>query len=150
MSLSLSYAADYQAVADEICLALAGAGHEVIFDQSWLKPGENYNRRICDAFDQADGMVLLSAPEAVETGSYALTELKLAREKWPHPRQRVLPVLLRHTPPELIPSYLRAVTILRPEGNVAAEVAIALRGWASAVLEGERRKARVTVHVASF
>ena len=58
--------------------------------------------------------------------------------------------MLRPTPLELIPTYLRAVTILRPEGNVAAEAASALRAWASAVPKGERRKARVTVHVAAF
>jgi hypothetical protein len=150
MKLFLSYASEYQTSADDIGLALAGAGHEVIFDQSWLKPGEDYHRRICDAMDQADGMVFLIAPEAVEAGSYALTELKLAREKWPHPEHRVWPVMLRPTPLELIPPYLRAVTILRPEGNVAAEVTSALRGWASSVPEDERRKTRVTVHVASF
>jgi TIR domain len=150
MKLFLSYASEYQTVADEISLALTGAGHEVIFDVSWLKPGDDYNRRICDAFDQADGMVFLITPEAVQAGSYALTELKFAREKWPHPKQCVLPIMLRPTPLEVIPPYLRAVTILRPEGNVAAEVASALRAWPSAMLGGEPRKARVTVHVAYF
>ena len=51
--------------------------------------------------------------------------------------------MLRLTPLEAIPPYLKAVTILRPEGNIAAEVASALRGWVSAELEGGRRKARV-------
>jgi TIR domain len=151
MKLFLSYASKYQTVADEISLALTGAGHEVIFDGAWLKPGDDYNRRIRDAFDQVDGMVFLITPEAVQSGSYALTEMTFAREKWPHPERRVLPVMLRPTPLEIIPPYLRAVTILRPEGNVAAEVASALGAWASAVLdEADRRKARVTVHIASF
>jgi hypothetical protein len=150
MKLFLSYASEYRSVADEIALALTGAGHEVIFDQSWLMPGDNYNRRIRDAFDQADGMVFLIAPEAVQPGSYALTELKFAREKWPHPEQRVLPVMVSPTPLEVIPPYLKAVTILRPEGNVAAEVAGALRAFPSIVPKGECRKVRVTVHVACF
>jgi len=150
MKLFVSYASEYKAVADEVALALTGAGHDVIFDQSWLKPGDDYNNKIRDAFDQADGLVFLITPEAVQPGSYALTELKLARERWPHPVKRVLPVMLAPTPLEMLPPYLKAVTILRPEGSVAAEVASALREWHSAPSEAVRGRVRVAVHIACF
>ena len=83
MKLFLPYGSEDVTVADEISLALSGAGHEVIFDQSWLKPADDYNRRICEAFDQADGMVFLITSESVQAGTYALTELKFAREMAP-------------------------------------------------------------------
>jgi hypothetical protein len=150
MKLFLTYASEYQTAADDISLALTGAGHEVIFDKTLLKPGDDYNRRIRDAFSEVDGMIFLITPEAVQLGSYARTELKFARDNWPHPEQRVLPVMLRPTPLKAIPSYLKAVTILKPEGNVAAEVADALRAWAPSEPKDDRRKVRVTVHVATF
>jgi hypothetical protein len=150
MKLFLSYASEYHGVADEIFLALTGAGHDVIFDQSWLKPGDDYDSKIREAVDQAEGLVFLITPEAVQSGSYTLTELKFAREKWPHPEKRILPVMLIPTPLEMIPPYIKAVTILRPEGNVPAEVASALRGWHSAPPEGAGGTVRVTVHIASF
>lgn len=59
-------------------------------------------------------------------GSYALTELKYARQKWPDPRHRVLPVMIERTAYDQIPNYLKAITVLEPEGNVAAEVAAEL------------------------
>jgi hypothetical protein len=150
MNIFLSYAAEYQAVADDIYLALTGAGCDVMFDQSLLKPGDDYNRLIHAAIDRADGMVFLITPESVQQGSYALTELKFEREKWHHPEQRVLPVMPSSTSLGVVPPYLRAVTILFPTGNVAAEIAGTLRAWTSNEQKDEHRKVRVTVHVAYF
>jgi hypothetical protein len=39
-----------------------------------------------------------------------------------HPEGQVLPVLIEPTEKSAIPPYLRAVTLLEPEGNLAAEV----------------------------
>ena len=83
-------------------------------------------------------MVFLVSPESVQSGCYARTELKYAQKKWPHPERRVLPVLVKPTPYETIPVYLRAVTILRPEGNVPAEVVAALDEWGDRPSTGER------------
>jgi len=150
MKLFLSYASEHQLVADEIALALSGAGHEVVFDTSWLKPGDDYNGRLRDAFDRTDGLVFLISPESVRAGRYALSELKFAREKWPHPAGHVLPVMVKSTPLEDIPPYLRAVSILKPEGNVAAEVASAVRDWETRLIERRHEDVRVTVHIAAF
>jgi hypothetical protein len=39
----------------------------------------------------------------------------------------VLPVMIQPTPSESVPAYLKAVTILEPSGNIAAEVADAVK-----------------------
>lgn len=150
MKLFVSYASEYKTVAEEVALALTGAGHGVIFDHSSLKPGDDYNSKIRDAFDEIDAMIFLITPEAVQPGSYTLSELSFAQQRWPHPSQRVLPVMLAPTPLEMIPPYLKAVTFLQPQGHVAAEVASAIRGWDSSHSETARRKVRVTVHLACF
>ncbi len=129
MRLFLSYASEDRQVADEVYYALLGAGHEVFYDQPSLLPGDNFEQRITDALDAADGMIFLISPNSIHKGSYTATELKCAREKWAHPKQRVLPVMVKETDFEKIPAYIRAVTILQPEGNVAAEVVNTLRRW---------------------
>jgi hypothetical protein len=62
--------------------------------------------------------------DSVAEGRYALTEF--ARRKWTDPSGRVLPVLVRKTPLDTVPSYLKAVTILEPTGNIAAETSAAI------------------------
>ena len=58
--------------------------------------------------------------------------------------------MLSPAPLEMIPPYLKAVTLLQPEGNIAAEVASAVRGWQSSPSESARGRVRVTVHLATF
>jgi len=150
MKLFVSYASEYKAAAEEVALALTGAGHDVIFDRSWLNAGDDYNSKIRDAMAEVDGVVFLITPEAVRPGSYALTELKFARERWAHPSKRVLPVILVPTPLDMIPPYLKAVTLLQPEGSVPAEVASAVAKWYVEPLQASQERVRVGVHVAVF
>lgn len=126
MRIFLSYSSPDRPVAEEIQLALLGAGHEVFFDQDSLPAGGNYHSRISLGIKQSDAMVFVISPSSVAQGSYALTELKFARAKWRHPQGRVLPVRLSSTPWKDIPAYLRSVTVLEPDGNLAAEVVAAL------------------------
>ena len=129
MKLFLSYATENIAVAEEVYFALVGNGHKVFFDKPSLNPGDNYNQRLREAIEASDGLVFLISPQSIKTGNYALTELKYARKKWVHPEKRVLPVMVKSTCFEDIPAYLKAVTILKPEGNIAAEVTDALKNW---------------------
>jgi len=129
MKLFISYATENAAIAEEIYFALVGDGHKVFFDQPLLNPGDNYDKRLREAIKASDGVVFLISPQSIEMGSYALTELKYARKKWVHPEKRVLPVMVDYTSFEDIPAYLKAVTILKPEGNIAAEVTDALKNW---------------------
>jgi len=118
----VSYASEDRDVAERVALSLRGRGIAVFLDKDDLPAGGDYDSRICGAIEQSSGMVFLVSPASVRNGRYTLTELKFARQKWPHPKGRVLPVLVAETPPQDIPAYLGAVTLLRPQGNVAAEV----------------------------
>jgi hypothetical protein len=126
MRVFISYASEDRGTAEAVHLALAGAGHTTFFDQANLPPGGDYNSRIAAAVKQCDAFIFLISPDSIAPGSYTLTELKLARSKWEHPKDHVLPVMARTVPFERLPTYLGAVTALVPEGNLAAEVAIAL------------------------
>lgn len=122
MKLFLSYASENRDIAETVYMALIGAGHEVFYDKPELSAGENYNLSIRNSIAASDGMIFLISPQSVSPGKYTLTELKFARHKWAHPQNRVIPVLIKATPAESIPVYLRSVHILEPEGNIAAEV----------------------------
>jgi hypothetical protein len=126
MQVFLSYASEDRPLAEEIQLALAGAGHDVFFDRESLPAGGDYHARIKASVDAADLFVFLISPDSVASGGYALTEMGYARARWPHPKGHVLPVLGRATPFASIPAYLKSVTVLEPSGNVAAEVEAAV------------------------
>jgi hypothetical protein len=126
VNVFLSYASEDRQIAEQVSLALAGAGHAVFFDKQSLPAGGDYHARIRNAIEQSDIFVYLISSKSLSEGSYALTELKFARAKWPHPNGRVIPVVLRDADRERIPNYLSAVTWLEPEGNIAAEVTAAV------------------------
>ncbi len=122
MKIFLSYASQYRAIADDLCCRLQAVGHEVFFDREDLPAGESFDAHIRKAIDDCALFIFLIAPEAVAAGRYTRTELKLVSRKWPTPGWHVLPVQVAETPLHDIPSYLRALTILQAEGNLAAEV----------------------------
>lgn len=123
MKIFLSYASEEAELAEQIQLALTADGHDVFFDKMSLPPGGDYNARIRKAIEDSLGMIFLISPHSIRKGSYALTELKFAREKYKHPRGCVLPVMAVPTHLEEVPVFLKAVTILEPVGSIAAEVA---------------------------
>jgi hypothetical protein len=121
--LFLSYASENRARAEEIALALKADGHDVFFDSAKLVGGENYHQVIREQIAEADLLLFLISPHSVEPGSYTLTELRMAEDRWDSPAGHVVPVLIERTAMEAIPAYLRAVTIFEPKGNAAAEIA---------------------------
>jgi TIR domain len=125
MRTFLSYASEDRALAEEIQLALLGSGHHVFFDKASLPAGGDYHREF-KALSEAPIFIFLITPNSVAQGSYALTELKYACGKWAHPKEKLLPVLVRATAWNAIPAYLKPVTVLEPERNVAAEVLTAV------------------------
>jgi hypothetical protein len=138
MNVFISYASEQRVTAEEIALALRAEAHEVFFDRSQLPEGDAYDARIRDAVAACDLLVFLVSPEAVSDGRYTLTELEFAEQRWPSPAGHVLPVMVRATRAEAVPAYLRAIVILRPRGNAAAEVAAAIarlsRPWWARVI----------------
>ncbi|MBT0963686.1 CHAT domain-containing protein [Denitromonas iodatirespirans] len=124
MNLFLSYASDYRSIADDLCCRLQAAGHEVFFDREDLPAGASYDDRIRQAIADCELFIFLVSPAAVADGHYTRTELKIASRKWPTPGWHVLPVMVAPTPLDTIPAYLRALTLMQPEGNLSAEVVL--------------------------
>ncbi len=124
MRIFLSYASEHRQIADRLAIGLRSEGNEVFFDRDQLPPGDSYDSRIREAIKGCDLMVFLVGPESVARGSYALTELEFAREKWNSPAGHVLPVFAATASMNMeeLPPYLRAVTILAPSGDLVPEV----------------------------
>src|SRR5262245_21989588 len=121
-TIFLSYSSPQSEVATRIELSLKGEGHSVFRDRTALPPGESFDARIRAAIEESDLLIFLISRESVSEGHYTLTELKFAEQKWGHPAGHVLPVLTEPIPKESIPEFLRAVTMLEPKGDLAAEV----------------------------
>ena len=126
----LSYSSPQSEAATRIELSLKGEGHTVFRDRTDLPPGESFDARIRAAIDESDLFIFLISGQSVSPGRYTLTELKFAEEKWGHPAGHVLPVLTEPVPKESIPAFLRAVTMLQPTGDLAAEVSAAVERMA--------------------
>ena len=121
-----TYASEDRATAESIVFALRERGYTVFLDRDDLPPGESFDQQIERAINNSDIFVFLISPHSIVEGRYTLTELTFARRKWQNPNNRILPVMTRKTPREQVPSYLKAVTILEPQGNVAAETSAAV------------------------
>jgi hypothetical protein len=146
MRIFISFASEDRQFAEQIHFALVGAGYETFYDKESLPPAGDFNVRIRAGVERSDFLVFLISPSSIEPGNYALTELRYARMKWSHPNGRVLPVMLHKVAWDQVPSYLSAVTVLEPEGNLPAEVTLAISSLVSAV-KPRRTKARKTTVV---
>jgi nucleoid-associated protein YgaU len=131
VKIFLSYATEIRDRAESVNAALLAAGHDVFFDREDLPAGQGYDDRIRSAIEGSDLFLFLISPAAVATGHYTRTELKIARRRWPDPAGHVLPVMVTPTPFGELPAYLGSVTILVPEGNLAAEVVLAVSDLAA-------------------
>ena len=127
MKIFVAFSDEDREVVETIVASLKGDGHQVFYDEDSLPPGDSYDAKIEKAVKSSNAMVFCISPSSLEEHAYSLTELKFAKEKWPSARKHVLPVLVRDTEFQEIPAYLNAVTVLRPEGNVAAETSSAVR-----------------------
>jgi hypothetical protein len=103
-----------------------------------LTPGESFDDRIQNAVQWANLFIFLISGESLRKGAYSLSELSMAEKRWPEPAGRILPVLLDDTPIELLPAYLRAVSVVQPQGDTVADVLDSV-----ARLSKKRRYARV-------
>ncbi len=126
MDIFISYSSKYRELCERLQLALEAEGHHCFVDRTELDPGHPFDAELREAIADCDVFIFLVSPESVATGSYALAELNLAQQRWRHPRGRVLPVVVAPTPMESIPSYLKAVTLLQPRGEVVAETLAAV------------------------
>lgn len=126
MDIFISYSSRYRDLCERLELALEAEGHRAFVDRSELEPGQTFNAELRAAVAECDVLLFLVSPESVAAGSYALAELGLAQSRWPHPRGRVLPIVVAPTPMASIPPYLKAVTLLQPRGDTVAETLAAV------------------------
>jgi hypothetical protein len=125
MRIFLSHAHEQKRIADRLALGLRQEGHDVFLDKDDLAAGDGYEREIRNQLQKAGLFIFLISPESTDKG-YAMTEVELARKRWRNPSGRVLPVMVVETPFDQIPEYLSAVTLLRPAGDLKAEVLAAV------------------------
>lgn len=131
LRIFLSYSSEQASIAEQVCLRMRTSQHNVFFDRTNLQPGEEYDQAIIDAIRSSDLFVFLISPQSIGEGAYTRTELRFARDTWPNPAGRVLPVIAVPTDFSQIPNYLKAVTILRPDGNLPAEVSATVNDLAA-------------------
>jgi hypothetical protein len=144
----LSYASEHREIAERINYALIAHGHDVFFDRADLVAGREFDAAIARAIDASDLFIFLVAPESIEQGRYTLSELQMAARRWPNPSAAVLPVVVRRTDRAAIPAYLRAVSLLQPEGEIGAEVAAAVEQLARATRA--TRRLRLSIAIAAL
>lgn len=126
MRIFLSYASQDRPSAEAINRVLLEQGHDVFFDREDLPPGEEFHSRIRRAIEKAHLFVFLVSEDAIDSGSYTLTELDIADKSLRQASGRLLPVLLRPTAVERLPALVKSVTVLDSPGNVPAAVADAV------------------------
>jgi formylglycine-generating enzyme required for sulfatase activity len=128
MRIFLSYAWQDREHAKSVYLALRDQGHRVFFDRADLPAGDEYHNRIRQAIEDSHLLIFLASPLALDAGSYTLTELDIAEKSG----RKLLPVVVvGETDFAKLPPALKAVTVLRTDGNVAASVAAEVHRIAS-------------------
>jgi len=119
MRIFLSYASQDREQAKAIYLALRDQGHDVFFDRADLPAGDEYHNRIRAAIEKSHLFLILISPDAVDDGSYTLTELAIAEKS----RIKLLPVMLKKPDVERLPASISSVTYLETRGNMVGAVA---------------------------
>jgi formylglycine-generating enzyme required for sulfatase activity len=132
MKVFLSYASQDRDAAKAIELGLREEGHDVFFDRDDLPAGEEFHARIRSAIESTGLVVFLVSPDSVDAGSYTLTELEIAEQTWKRASGKVLPVMLRPTPIDAVPPFLKSVTFLETQGSIPAAVGVAVHRLAAA------------------
>ena len=126
MRIFISYSSKYQALCDRLQLALEADGrHEVFVDRTELTPGRPFDETLRKGIEDCDLLIFLISPESVASGSYALSELGMAKRRWRHPGGHVLPVKVAPTPKEAFRVLARGDDS-RGAGDVVAETVAAV------------------------
>jgi hypothetical protein len=122
MRIFLSYVSEQYKDAALLKSKLENEGHRVFFDRTNLRAGHTFDEQIREELRNSELLLFLISPESVQKGAYTLTEVKWYEGFFPKSRGRVLPVLVKETTEDDIPTYLKSVLILTPVGNMTAEV----------------------------
>lgn len=118
LRIFLSYAHEQKLTARKIYAALTEAGHKVFFDSESLRIGKEFHLKIINEIKTSDLVIFLISPDSVQKGSFARSELRIAKES----KRLIFPVMTVETDYSLIPSHIDATTIFNPEGDIAFEI----------------------------
>lgn len=138
----IAHASENKAIAQDIFYALSKKGLEVYLDEKSLEVGEQFHAKLRDLILSSDYFVFLISQHSVSEGSYCLTELKFAEEKWAREEKGFIPVMVEDTDEQILPALLRQSNYLRPRGNITAEVATVILGQEQGVVTDEIEKIR--------
>jgi hypothetical protein len=122
MRIFVSHASEERSEADRLAIALRARGHHVFLDSDDLPPGGDYQSRIERALAKCDLFCFFISTHSIAPKRFTLSEVNIARRRWPNPIGRVLPVMVERVPLDSIPSYLRSVSILESQGDLVADV----------------------------
>jgi hypothetical protein len=122
MRIFLCHASEQNATAERLAIALRARGHTVFLDRDDLPPAGDYQSRIQRAIDGCDLFCFLIASQSIAAGRFTLSEVGFAKRRWPNPVGHILPIMVEKIPIDAVPAYLRAVSILEPQGDVVADV----------------------------
>jgi hypothetical protein len=111
---------ELRALAERVARGLADAGHHAAADAS--AAGGWPRRSLAQPARRPEVVVLLIAPGTLGEDSRSRHHLERAARRWPDPAGRVIPLLIRPTPLDEIPPYLRSVTLIVPAGDPTADV----------------------------
>lgn len=117
MRVFLSYDSRDKQLASLLARSLASSGFDVWHHEGRVLPGDNWARKVAEALEHSDAMVVLVSPQSMrsrfvrEEINYALGSSKYAG--------RVVPVLVR--PTDEMPWYLKKLSLVRV-GKDRAEV----------------------------
>ena len=109
MRIFLSHASEQRTDADRLAIALRARGHTVFLDADDLPAGSDYQSRIELAIAGCDVFCFLISPQSVAPKRFTLSELNIARRRWPNPAGHVLQIMVDKVPIDDVPAYLRAV-----------------------------------------
>ncbi len=124
LRIFICYAREDAATAREIGQALTNDGHDVFVDANSLKVATDFNQVIRRAIERADRFIFLASRHSLDKGAYPQTELNFAQKRWPSPMGAVWPVIVDSSvDAATLPTYLRAVQIHTPVGNIVADLA---------------------------
>ncbi|MEQ9001772.1 MAG: TIR domain-containing protein [Coleofasciculus sp. B1-GNL1-01] len=112
----ISYADEDRAKMEKIRRILRRKSITVWTNTTDIKTGEVFEEAIKRGIEQADNLVYLLSPDSVKS-DYAQRELDYAVSL----NKRIIPVLVRETPPEQIPSALRELQYIDLTDNVKEE-----------------------------
>ncbi|GAB4208255.1 MAG: hypothetical protein Fur006_66920 [Coleofasciculaceae cyanobacterium] len=105
--------ADSLAFGRKLYARLLEEGFKVWFDQNDIPLGVDFQNQIDDGIEKAHNFLFIIAPHSVNS-PYCLKEIELAIKR----NKRIIPVLVRETPPEQVPSALKDLQYIDLTDNV--------------------------------